>query len=309
MKDLNLLYVFEALWRDRSVTIAAESLDVTQGAVSSALKRMRDEYGDKLFMLAGRRMEPTAMATSIAPSLLEALNAIRKTTGVQTSFDAAESTRSFTIRTRDVGEVVVLPNLFARMEDVAPRVKINVMFAPIEETVHGLSTGRMDVALGYLPALERNIHKKVLFKQRYLCVMRNDHPLANAELTLKRFLSQQHLLVEYAGSGHVLLERALIDAGAKDRIRVRMPQYLAAPHLVLRSDLIWTCPESLVVELRKHFPLAVKPLPMPMGNFDVALYWHDRFHKDPANLWFRQQVIECVQDIQINPLTAPRTPA
>jgi DNA-binding transcriptional LysR family regulator len=309
MKDLNLLYVFEALWRDRSVTIAAESLDVTQGAVSSALKRMRDEYGDKLFMLAGRRMEPTAMATSIAPSLLEALNAIRKTTGVQTSFDAAESTRSFTIRTRDVGEVVVLPNLFARMEDVAPRVKINVMFAPIEETVHGLSTGRMDVALGYLPALERNIHKKVLFKQRYLCVMRNDHPLANAELTLKRFLSQQHLLVEYAGSGHVLLERALIDAGAKDRIRVRMPQYLAAPHLVLRSDLIWTCPESLVVELRKHFPLAVKPLPMPMGNFDVALYWHDRFHKDPANLWFRQQVIECVHDIQINPLTAPRTSA
>ena len=309
MKDLNLLYVFEALWRDRSVTIAAESLDVTQGAVSSALKRMRDEYGDKLFMLAGRRMEPTAMATSIAPSLLEALNAIRKTTGVQTSFDAAESTRSFTIRTRDVGEVVVLPNLFARMEGVAPRVKINVMFAPIEETVHGLSTGRMDVALGYLPALERNIHKKVLFKQRYLCVMRSDHPLAHAELTLKRFLSQQHLLVEYAGSGHVLLERALIEAGAKDRIRVRMPQYLAAPHLVLRSDLIWTCPESLVAELRKHFPLTVKPLPLPMGNFDVALYWHDRFHKDPANQWFRQQVIDCVHDIQVNPLTAPRASA
>lgn len=298
MKDLNLLYVFEALWRDRSVTIAAESLDVTQGAVSSALKRMRDEYGDKLFMLAGRRMEPTAMAASIAPALLEALNAVRKTTGVQTRFDAAESTRSFTIRARDVGEVVVLPNLFARMDAVAPQVKINVIFAAIDETVHGLSTGRMDVALGYLPALERNIHKKVLFKQRYLCVMRRDHPLATVELTLKRFLVQQHLLVEYSGSGHILLERALIDAGAKDRIRVRMPQFLAAPHLVLRSDLIWTCPEALVVELRKHFPLVVKPLPLPMGNFDVALYWHDRFHKDPANQWFRQLVIDCVQDIQ-----------
>jgi DNA-binding transcriptional LysR family regulator len=70
-----------------------------------------------------------------------------------------------------------------------------------------------------------------------------------------------------------------------------------------------TCPEALVVELRKHFPLAVKPLPLPMGNFDVALYWHDRFHKDPANQWFRQQVIDCVHDIQVNPLTAPRASA
>lgn len=299
MKDLNLLYVFEALWRDRSVTLAAESLDVTQGAVSSALKRMRAEYGDKLFMLAGRRMEPTAMATSMAPALIESLNAIRKTSSLQTLFDADESNRAFTIRMRDVGEVVVLPALYQRVASVAPRVKVNVMFAQLEETVHGLSTGRMDVALGYLPALERNIHKRVLFKQKYQCVMRQDHPIARQELTLKRFVAQQHLLVEYGGSGHVLLERALVDAGAKDGIRVRMPQYLAAPHLVLNSDLIWTCPESLVAELKKYFPLAVKPLPIPMEQFEVALYWHDRFHKDPANLWFRQQIFDCVNELAV----------
>ena len=299
MKDLNLLYVFEALWRDRSVTMAAESLDVTQGAVSSALKRMRTEYGDKLFMLAGRRMEPTAMATSIAPALLESLNAIRKTSGLQTTFDANESNRSFTIRMRDVGEVVVLPALYKRIAAVAPLVKVNVVFAQLEDTVHGLSTGRMDVALGYLPALERNIHKKALFKQKYQCVMRQDHPIARQELTLKRFVAQQHLLVEYAGSGHILLERALVEAGAKDGIRVRMPQYLAAPHLVLDSDLIWTCPESLVAELRKYFPLVVKPLPIPMDHFEVDLYWHDRFHKDPANLWFRQQIFDCLSEIAL----------
>lgn len=297
MKDLNLLYVFEALWRDRSVTRAAENLGVTQGAVSSALKRMRGEYRDKLFVLAGRRMEPTALAAEMAPTLLESLNAIRKTSGMSSSFDAAHSRRAFTIRTRDVGEVVVLPSLFARVAREAPGVNLNVVFAPIDETLHGLSTGRIDVALGYLPALERNIHKKVLFKQRYLCLMRRDHPMARQELTQKRFVAQEHLLVEYAGSGHILLERALNEAGAKDKIRVRMQQYLAAPHLVLNSDLIWTCPESLVMELCKYFPLLVKPLPLPLGHFEVALYWHDRFHKDPASQWFRSQVVDCVDSI------------
>lgn len=299
MKDLNLLFVFEALWRDRSVTLAAESLDVTQGAVSSALKRMRAEYGDKLFMLAGRKMEPTAMATSIAPALLESLVLIRNTSSLHTSFHARDSTRSFTIRTRDVGEVVVLPALFKRIASAAPLIKINAMFAPIDETVHGLSTGRMDVALGYLPALERNIHRKALFTQRYFCVMRRDHPMARGELTLKRFLAQQHLLVEYAGSGHFLLERALVEAGAKDRIRIRMRQYLGAPHVVLNSDLIWTCPESLVAELSRYYPFAVKPLPLVVDDFEVALYWHDRFHKDPANQWFRQQVIDSVNQMPV----------
>nr|WP_315594170.1 LysR family transcriptional regulator [uncultured Cupriavidus sp.] len=295
MKDLNLLYVFEALWRDRSVTIAAENLGVTQAAVSSALKRLRTEYGDKLFMLVGRRMEPTPLATSIAGALLDSLSTIRKTAGTLTPFDPTHSRRQFTIRTRDVGEVLLLPQIQDELLRAAPQSSIQTVYAPIDETLSALATGRIDLAVGYLPTLERDIYKRALFQQQYVCVMRAGHPLtARTDITLDEFLAQDHLLVTFSGSGHILLERALVDAGAKSRIKVRMPQYLAAPHAILGSDLIWTAPQALANVLARYYPLAIRPLPLTLEPFEVALYWHQRFHKDPANVWFRSLVIEAI---------------
>ncbi|WP_321967828.1 LysR family transcriptional regulator [Burkholderia cepacia] len=290
MKDLNLLYVFEALWRDRSVTASAESLGVTQAAVSSALKRMRDAYGDKLFMLVGRRMEPTPLAANIAPSLIESLNLVRGTTGHLPPFCPASARRTFTVRTRDIGEVTFLPILHREMQKLAPNTSLHTVFAPIEETVAGLASGRIDVAVGYLPSLEQDIHRKTLFAQRYVCVMRKGHPLQGHDIDKETLLDQEHLLVESSGSGHRVLERALIEAGARERIKIRMPQYLAAPHCLLGSDLVWIAPEVLAIELCQYYPLVFTPEPLGMEPFEIALYWHDRYHKEPANTWFRHLV-------------------
>lgn len=292
MKDLNLLFVFEALWRDRSVTVAAESLGLTQAAVSSALKRLRDAYGDKLFMLVGRKMEPTPFAVNIAPALMESLNLVRGTTGRPPPFSPASARRVFTMRTRDIGEVAFLPALTWALQKVAPGTSLHTFFSPIEETVLGMSSGRIDVAVGYLPALELDIHRKVLFSQRYVCVMRRGHPLDGRPISKEVFLEQEHLLVENSGSGHRLLERALIDAGAKDKIRLRVPQYLSAPHCLLSSDLIWTAPEVIAEALCRYYPLSFTREPLGMEPFEIALYWHDRFHKDPANVWFRSLIGE-----------------
>ncbi|KDB08152.1 transcriptional regulator, LysR family [Burkholderia sp. lig30] len=292
VKDLNLLYVFEALWRDRSVTVASESLGVTQAAVSSALKRMRDAYGDKLFMLVGRRMEPTPLATNIAPSLIESLNLVRGTTGTPPPFCPASARRTFTIRTRDIGEVTFLPTLHRELKMRAPNSSLHTVFVPIEETVAGLASGRIDVALGYLPSLEQDIHRKALFTQRYVCVMRKGHPLDGRDVDRETFLAQEHLLVEYSGSGHRILERTLIEAGARERIRIRTPQYLAAPHCLLGSDLVWIAPEVLAIALSRYYPLTYTPEPLGMEPFEIALYWHDRYHKEPASMWFRHLLNE-----------------
>ncbi|EUC18813.1 LysR family transcriptional regulator [Paraburkholderia hospita] len=292
MKDLNLLYVFEALWRDRSVTAAAENLGLTQAAVSSALKRMRDAYGDKLFMLVGRRMEPTPLAANIATALIESLNLVRGTTGTPPPFSPARARRIFTIRTRDIGEVTFLPTLHRELQRLAPNTSLHTVFEPIEATVAGLSSGRIDVALGFLPALEQDIHRKVLFTQRYVCVMRKGHPLDGRSIDKKTFLEHDHLLVENSGSGHRRLERALIDAGAREKIKIRVPQYLAAPHCLLDSDLIWTVPEMLAVVLSRYYPLTFQPEPLQIEPFEIALYWHDRYHKEPSNMWFRRLINE-----------------
>lgn len=287
MKDLNLLYVFEALWRDRSVTGAAERLGLTQAAVSSALKRMRDEEGDKMFTLVGRRMEPTPYAANVAHQLLDALAMVRKTSAEKAKFDPATSRRLFTVRTRDIGEVASIAPLMEKLQAEAPYVKLRTIFIPVDETLSGLASGRIDFALGFLPSLETGIHRRKLDQQHYVCVMRKGHPLADCELTLDRFREQQHLLVEYSGSGHQILERALIDAGARHQIKVRLPQYLSAPHFIISSDLLWCAPAVLAETLAMHFALISKPIPLDLPEFEIGLYWHDRYHRDPANKWLR----------------------
>jgi DNA-binding transcriptional LysR family regulator len=301
MKDLNLLYVFEALWRDRSVTHAAKSLGLTQAAVSGSLKRLREEYDDKLFTLAGRRMQPTPLASELAPHLLDAIAMIRKTHNDRGRFEAATERRLFTIRTRDIGEAVCFPRIFEALAQSAPGVRLRTVFKPIPETMSGMSSGQIDFALGFLPALEAGIHYRSLFKQRYVCVMRQGHPLSHGPLTQMAFGACEHLLVEYSGSGHQQLERALIDASGRNRIKVRLPQYLAAPYFVIGTDLLWSVPAILADTLSAHFPLVIKELPLELPEFEIGLYWHDRYHRDPANKWLREFVVELFA-------SAPRDP-
>lgn len=296
MKDLNLLYVFEALWRDRSVTLAAEQLGVTQAAVSGSLKRLRENYGDKLFTLVGRRMEPTPRAMELAPQLLDALLLVRRAEVQPSRFEPAKAKRVFTIRTRDVGEVVCLPGVASGLQAVAPQVQLRTVFQPRAETLAGLGNGQIDVAMGFLPSLEADIHRRTLFTESYVCVMRRGHTLSDRPLSAEGFLSADHLLVEYSGSGHTVLERAITDAGARKRIRVRLPQYLSAPHFLMQSDLVWSAPRHLAERLAKHLPLDLVAHPLPLPSFEVALYWHDRYHRDAANVWIRDFISEQVDE-------------
>jgi DNA-binding transcriptional LysR family regulator len=292
VKDLNLLFVFEALWRDRSVTAAAERLGLTQAAVSGSLKRLREEYDDKLFTLVSRRMEPTPLAADLAPQLLDALAMVRKTGAERARFDPATARRMFTVRMRDISEVVRVPQMMSALGRSAPGIRLRSVFCPIQETVAGMASGQIDFALGFLPALEAGIHRRHLLQQHYVCVMRAGHPLADGELTTERFSQAEHLLVEHSGSGHSQLERALVESGARNRIRVRLPQYLGAPHFVIESDLLWSVPAVLAETLSVHYPLIIRPHPLPLPEFEICLYWHDRYHRDPANKWMRDFVAQ-----------------
>lgn len=295
MKDLNLLLVFEALWLERSVTAAGERLGVSQAAVSASLKRLRDDYKDKLFTLVGRRMQPTPVATEIASQVTAALALIRKTHNEPQSFDPHAAKRLFVVRTRDVGEIVCLPDIVRSLEDDAPGIRLRTVFRPLDETIAGLAGGQIDLALGFLPSLEAGIHKRLLFEQHYVCVVRQGHPLERQPLTAATIKSQNHLLVEYSGSGHAVLEHALKRLSGKESIRVRIPQYLSAPHFIINSDLLWIAPAILAETLARHYPLVVRPLPISLPRFEVALYWHDRYHGDPGNKWLREYIATQLQ--------------
>ncbi|MDR9752508.1 LysR family transcriptional regulator [Pseudomonas sp. SZMC_28357] len=290
MKDLNLLYIFEALWRDHSASIAAQNLGLTQSAVSNSLKRLRQTYSDRLFTLVGRRMEPTPFCTQIAPRLLQSLMLIRAAESQMVEFDPGLCRKSFTVRMLDVGEVVCLPPILKELARVAPMARMNTVGGGMEETLNGLATGRIDLAMGYMPTLQTDIHRLPVFSQHYVCVMRREHPMANTTMTLDDFITRDHLLVEAGGTGHQALERALIDAGGADCIRIRLPHHLSSPHVLLETDVVWTLPCALANTLARYFPLVIQPLPLRIPSFEIDLYWHDRFHRDPQNKWLREMM-------------------
>lgn len=292
MQDLNLLYVFETLWRLRSVTRAAEELGLTQAAVSGALKRLRQQYGDRMFTSVGRKMEPTPFAEAISQQLLDAMSLVRASFRGPAPFDAASLSKDITIRTRDIGEIICLPRLLKELFRHAPKTNVRTVFLPVNDTLAGLARGHIDVALGYLPMLENDIHKTTLFSEHFVCAMRSDHPAARGELTLDTYLAQDHLLIDYSASGSRLVAQALNKAGAHNRIKVRLPHYLTALPIVMSSDLLWTLPNLLADFVCKHFAIVTKPLPLQLPEVEISVYWHDRFHADSVNKWLRNLIVE-----------------
>jgi DNA-binding transcriptional LysR family regulator len=288
MRDLNLLRVFEAVWTTRSVSRAAERLQLTQPAVSSSLARLRREFGDPLFSRIGTRMEPTPLCARQAPALLEALSLIQRSVAGAESFDPATSTRTFVLRIRDVGEAAFLPHLLAYCREKAPHLSFETDYPSHEESMQGLAAGRIDIVVGYLPDLETGIHRRELYSDHYICVMRPGHPYARRAYTLKEMAASELLLVDYMGTGHSVLGRRLREARLADRVKLRVPQFLGAPYIVAGSDLVWIVPSLIARELQQRFELVTKACPLTLPQVSVDLYWHDRFHRDPGNQWLRQ---------------------
>jgi DNA-binding transcriptional LysR family regulator len=290
LKDLNLLFVFEAMWKYRSASAAAESLGVTQAAVSNSLKRIRQQYNDKLFTVVGRSMHPTPVAASIAPVLLDALDAIRRTSTESEEFEPSSERRTFTVRTRDVGEVVCFPSILQGLEEEAPYARLRSTFLSHEDTLSGLAKGQIDIAIGHLPALQTDLHCAQLFEQPHVLVMRRTHPAASAQLTDQILDGLEFALVEYEGSEHMVFERALIDSGARRRIKVRLPQFMPAAHIVSKSNLVWLAPATIATAVAEDYQLTLRESPYMIQNAPICMYWHDRYHKDSANRWFRDLV-------------------
>ena len=295
--DLNLLLVFEAMFRHGSVTRAAAQIDLTQSAMSSALGRLRKQFGDPLFVNTRAGMLPTPRALELAPPLTEALAMVRGAMGSRAAFDPRSSTRSLRIYMTDVGEMVLLPTLMRHLHAHAPAMRLETAQLQAAELAVRLETGDIDLALGYLPQLPDKIRRARLFEEHYVCMTRPDHPLGrSAPLTLKEFLSARHVLIASMGSGHQTLERTLAERGVQENVALRVPHFVVVPLIVAGTDLVVSLPSRVAGASSRLVKVKVHPLPIPIPSFDVSLYWHERVENDPANQWLRVAMIELFGD-------------
>ncbi len=290
--DLNLLVVFNQLLVDRRVSKAAESLGLTQPAVSNSLAKLRKLFGDELFLRTPQGMEPTPFADQLAESVGYALAMIHSGVNQRSSFDPASAQQAFTIGMTDIGEIYFLPALIEHLRRVAPGVTLSTVRNTAINLRDELEAGKVDLAIGLLPQLKAGFFQRRLFMQRYVCLLRQGHKLDKRRVSAAEFAAAEHLVVMSPGTGHGKVDEVLQRSGVERRVRLTVPHYVSVGHILQASDLIATVPERLADRLLEPFGLRKLPHPATLPEIAINVFWHAKYHRAPANRWLRGVVFE-----------------
>jgi DNA-binding transcriptional LysR family regulator len=290
--DLNLLVVFNELLRQRRVSSVADTLGISQPAISNALNRLRKVLGDELFLRTSKGMTPTPFAEGLAESIAYALGTIHDALNVQTGFDPASSTRAFTVAMTDIGEIYFLPSLMKRLAKVAPGVSISTVRNQADALRDEMERGNVDLAIGFLPDLKSGFFQRRLFRQKYVCLFRKGHPLAKTGMTMKAFLDSEHVSIVAEGTGHGMVDAAVQRAGIARNVHLRVPHFVAVGHILQTTDLVAVVPEAYAARTLAPFSLVSTPCPVKIPDIAINVLWHARNHREPGNQWLRQLVSE-----------------
>ena len=289
--NIQLLSIFNEVYKTRSVSQAAENLDLGQPVVSSGLAKLREHFHDPLFVRTPKGMEPTPHAAGLIQPIRGALDLLRTTFGHQIVFDPLSSDRTFRICMLDISQIVLMPTLMNHLRATAPHVRIEG--AHITQGLPNmLESGAVDLAVGFIPQLQAGFYEQTLFRQDFVCLAAKDHPLIRGELTLEQFQEVKHMVVTTEGTGHGIVEKSLENQQIRRDIVLHLPSFLGLPIVVESTDLLVTVPRLLAEKLSDRGNIKLLEPPMKLPSYKVKQHWHERYHYDPGVQWLRSVFAE-----------------
>ncbi len=289
--DLNLLLSFDAIYRHQSLSLAAQELNLTQPAVSAALKRMRLHLGNPLFVRTSRGMRPTPFADAMAAKVTHVLQVLAGL-GQPEAFAPATSDIHYRVYINDIGMIVSMPSVMEYLREHAPQARVTLADLRPDEVVDALDSGEIDLAVGYFFGMPNWAHQQTLRNTRFVCMVRRDHPEIGDTLSLEQFLDARHALYATSGAMHYGVEQALARLNLARNVALTVPRFSALPFLVAQTDLLVTVPEDLGELFTRMLDVKLLKLPLPQPGFQIKQYWHERLHAEPAHRWLRKVMKE-----------------
>lgn len=290
--DLNLLAVFDAVFRRASVTEAARHLNLSQSAVSHALARLRRELDDPLFVRSGNTMVPTALARLIGEPVQGALRGIELAVLAAGRFEPATTQRAFRIGLRPTIEAQLFPRLALRALAQAPDVALTSVDFRRSDLAGALAGGDLDLALDVPSERTASLRSRVLRRDRLIVIARRGHPRIDGTLDLATYLAMGHVMASPRPAGLGIEDEALAAIGAERRIAIRCQHIDAACQVVAGSDLVLTTSQAQGEVVRRAADLQVLPLPIDVPPRALQLLWHEAAERDPGNAWLRGVIEE-----------------
>lgn len=285
--DLNLLRVFLAIWDLRSLTAAGARLGLTQPAISHALRRLRERFGDPLFVRVANRMLPTDAAVRLHGPLDQAFELLNRTLQSGVVFDPSVTERTFRVAMSDIAEVYILPRLISELSRISPFVRVHIVPLFPDSVVSSMRSGEIDLAIGAISAPEKDLISIDTFNDRYICLVRANHPIVRSKLTRSNFSKLRFFFARTTSSVYQLAERWLADEDARPRIAVR-GHFTTAPEIVRHSDLAAIFPRLLALDLHRAKDFRLLDLPFELPPIEVRVHRHSRFANDTGINWMCQ---------------------
>ncbi|MGK4000741.1 LysR family transcriptional regulator [Sorangium sp. So ce1024] len=296
--DVNLVIALDALLQERSVTLAARRVGLSQPAMSHALTRLRELFSDPLLIRVGRQMALTSRAEAMIPQVAAIVHDLAGLFGgAAPTFDPATSDRAFRIAATEYVELLLLPQLNAALAQGGPRLALHLL--PLDgRAVDALRSGEIDLAIGAFPpdSLPSDLRRTPLFDDRFAGLARVSHPTARGLVDLATYAALPHAITSRprAHGAHGALDGTADDLiaarGVSRREVMVVPHVFLLPHVIAASDLVATVAARLGRAFSSVMPLRTFDLPFELPPIEIAMAWNGRTEHDPARAWLRDAV-------------------
>ena len=290
--DLNLLLVFRALMLHRNVTRASEVLNLTPSAVSHALARLRNHYGDALFIRMASGMNPTARATEISRTISDALEKIEST--FVTAFNPATLQKEFRIGLVNFDALYLLPALMGKLASEAPMAKIAVEHLTDETLGKHLNGPNLDLVIGVVPIKRRSWNSESVFVDQLCVIASADHPDIGDTISREQYQNAAHVRIPSMAGIDALIARQ----GIRQQFALSVNDFLSALFAVARSENVAVVPSNVARIYEKICNLKRLPLPVSIPAFAVDLVYHNRHAGDLAHAWLRESIRSVASELK-----------
>nr|WP_286174053.1 LysR family transcriptional regulator [Rhodobacter sp. NTK016B] len=307
--DMNLIIALEAILRLRSVTAAAGELNLTQPAVSQALRRLREHFDDPIVSLAGRRMRPTEFGEQLFVAATQLLNETRHFSQMRPGFDPASTERKFSIIASDFVLKVLFAPLLPVLAREAPGVTLQMV--PIDAPSDArFQRGEVDFAVIPDRFLYDGHPHRLLFTDDFVCVLSEDHPDIADSMSAETYLSLRHVITEFGGTwrgSH--FEQWALDTAIELNVACSVPSFAMLADCLVGTPYVATMHRSLWNSLPPGTGLRAVPHPLPVPRISENLQWHEIREFDSSVRWFRDLVIRVAReqfpDTEAEPVSGP----
>jgi len=286
--DLNLLVAFDILLEERSVTRAAKRLNVTQSAMSAALKRLRESFQDELLVLHGKRMIPTQHALALAPEVSAELVRLKSLIATSTKFDPKTSKRRFRISASDYITTVLLAPLIEALQEEAPSIRLELSL-PDENSQSRLEAGEIDMILTPDEFMGGDHPRELLFEERHVVVGWRHNPVLKRALTRDRFLSCGHVAVRISGQD-TFIEAVLRNSVPERHIEVSAQSFIQVPWLLRGTQRLAVMHERLAKATASELDLKIVDAPMELPLMREMMQHHSTRSHDTGLSWLRERI-------------------